>query len=220
LRIGLLDHHPFGPDVHPECALAARNAAATLQSLGHHVEHGFPSALSNTEFASRFGAMWSTNMGASFARIEAQLGRPLGAADVELVNRVQAEYARGVNGVDYALSLAANVDFRRAVQQWWTEGWDLLLTPTLAEPPVPLGTFLNDEANPMAPMARAGQYVAFTPAFNASGQPAISLPLHWTPEGLPVGVQLVAAYGREDLLLRVAAQLEEATPWQQRRPAI
>ena len=132
----------------------------------------------------------------------------------------QAEFARGVNGVDYALSLAANVDFRRAVQQWWTEGWDLLLTPTLAEPPVPLGTFLNDEANPMAPMARAGQYVPFTPAFNASGQPAISLPLHWTPEGLPVGVQLVAAYGREDLLLRVAAQLEEASPWQHRRPAI
>ncbi len=220
LRIGLLDHHPFGPAVHPECAQAARDTATLLESLGHHVEHAFPPAMANAEFARRFGAMWSTNMGASFARIEAQLGRPLGPDDVELVNRVQAEFARGVNGVDYALSLSANVEFRRAVQQWWTEGWDLLLTPTLAEPPAPIGTFLNDEQNPMAPMARAGQYVAFTPAFNASGQPAISLPLHWTPDGLPVGVQLVAAYGRDDLLLRVAAQLEEANPWTHRRPAI
>lgn len=218
LRIGLLDHHPFGPEVHHECATAARDTATLLESMGHTVEHAFPSAMANPEFARRFGAMWSTNMGASFARIEAQLGRPLGEHDVELVNRVQAEFARGVNGVDYALALAANVEFRRAVQQWWADGWDLLVTPTLAEPPAPIGTFANDASNPMAPMVRAGQYVAFTPAFNASGQPAISLPLHWTPDGLPVGVQLVAAYGRDDLLLRLAAQLEVARPWAHRRP--
>ena len=75
----------------------------------------------------------------------------------------------------------------------------------------------------MAPMHRAGQFVPFTPAFNASGQPAISLPLHWTPLRtvmLPIGVQLVAAYGREDVLIRVASQLEAATPWADRRPPI
>ena len=108
--------------------------------------------------------------------------------------------------------------FRRAVQQWWADGFDLLVTPTLGEPPVPLGTFANDAANPMAPMVRAGQYVPFTPPFNSSGQPAISLPLHWTPDGLPVGVQLVAAYGREDVLIRVASQLEQARPWADKRP--
>ena len=72
--------------------------------------------------------------------------------------------------------------------------------------------------NPMAPSIRAGQFVAFTPQFNASGQPAINLPLHWNDAGLPIGVQLVAAYGREDLLIRVAAQLEAAAPWAHRRP--
>jgi amidase len=145
--------------------------------------------------------------------------------DVELVNWAQAEFARNVSGIDYALAVAANVTFRRALQRWWApapdgEGFDLLLTPTLAEPPLPLGTFANDPASPMSPMVRAGQFVPFTPAFNSSGQPAISLPLHWTADGLPVGVQLVAAYGREDVLLRVAAQLERAAPWSQRRPAI
>lgn len=159
-------------------------------------------------------------MGVGIARIGAQLGRELDASDVEPVNRAMAEFARGVNGVDYAMALAANVEFRRAVQQWWHDGWDLLLTPTLGEPPLPIGTFANDPQNPLAPMARTTQYVPYTPAFNASGQPAISLPLHWTPDGLPVGVQLVAAYGREDVLLRVAAQLETAQPWAHRRPPL
>jgi amidase len=106
------------------------------------------------------------------------------------------------------------------VQQWWTDGWDLLLTPTLAEPPVRLGEFANNAAAPMAPMVRAAAYVPFTPAFNSSGQPAISLPLHWNSAGLPVGVQLVAAYGREDVLLRVAAQLEAAQPWADLHPPL
>ena len=218
LRIGLLDTYPDGRAVHPDCAAAVRSAAALLESLGHHVEPGFPPALANPEFSRRFGALWSTNMGTAFARIAAQLGRELAPGDVELHNWVQAEYARGVNGVDYALSLAANVEFRRAVQSWWAQGRDLLLTPTLAEPPTRLGEFANDPDDPMAPLVRAGRYVAFTPAFNSSGQPAINVPLHWNDAGLPVGVQLVAAYAREDVLIRVASQLEQASPWAHRRP--
>ncbi len=220
LRIGLLDHHPFGGPVHDECVLAVRNAANLLESLGHHVEPGFPTSLANPEFAKRFSALWSTNMGTSFARIAEQLGRDLVPGDVEPVNWAQAEFARSVNGVEYALGLAANVDFRRATQQWWHDGWDLLLTPTLGEPPARIGEFANNPEQPMAPMARAARYVPFTPAFNSSGQPAISLPLHWTADGLPVGVQLVAAYGREDVLFRVAAQVAAAQPWEHRRPAL
>lgn len=220
LRIGLLDHHPFGGEVHEQCALAARNAAKLLERLGHKVEPGFPQAMANPDFARRFSALWSTNMGVGIKRIGDQLGRELQPGDVELVNWAQAEFARGFNGVDYAMALAATVEFRRATQQWWEDGWDLLLTPTLGEPPVPLGTFANNPETPMAPMLRAAQYVPYTPAFNASGQPAISVPLHWTPDGLPIGVQLVAAYGREDVLLRVAAQLEAAQPWAHLRPPV
>jgi amidase len=220
LRIGLLDHHPFGGPVHEECATAARNAARLLESLGHKVEESFPAALSNPEFGRRFGALWSTNMGVGLVRIAEAIGRDLRDDEVELVNRAQADFAKGFSGIDYAQSLAANVAFRRAVQQWWADGFDLLVTPTLGEPPVPIGTFANDPASPMAPMVRAASYVPFTPAFNSSGQPAISLPLHWTPDGLPVGVQLVAAYGAEDVLIRVASQLEAAQPWAERRPSI
>ena len=225
LRIGLLDHHPYGTPVHPECAGAARSTAALLESLGHHVEPGFPEALANPEFSRRFSALWSANMGVSLRRVVEQIGRDLADDEVELVNVAMADFANDLNAVDYALALAANVAFRRAVQQWWVgrddrSGFDLLLTPTLGEPPVPLRTFANDASSPMGPMARAAGYVPFTPAFNSSGQPAISLPMHWSADGLPVGVQLVAAYGREDVLIRVAAQLEQAQPWHHRRPAV
>jgi amidase len=218
LRIGLLDTHPLGGRLHDDCRDAVLSAASLLESLGHHVEHGFPPALANPDFGRRFSALWSTNMGVAVRRIESQLGRPMGDDDVEPVNLAQVAFAQSVSAVDYALALAANVEFRRAVQQWWSEGWDLLLTPTLAEPPAAIGEFANDPGQPMAPMARAAAYVPFTPPFNSSGQPAINLPLHWSSSGLPIGVQLVAAYGREDVLLRVAAQLETARPWADRHP--
>lgn len=219
LRIGILDRRPSGEAVHPECAAAVRAAGRCLEDLGHAVDEAFPPALADAEAGRRFGALWSTNMATAIARIEESLGRPVTADDVEPMNWAQAEFARRVSGVDYALALAASAAHRRAIQQWWADGWDLLVTPTTAEPPTVLGEFANSAEQPMAPLVRSAQFVAFTPAFNTSGQPAISLPLHWTPDGLPVGVQFVAAYGREDVLIRIAAQLEQAMPWADRRPA-
>ena len=137
---------------------------------------------------------------------------------VEPVNWALVEYARRLTAVDYAAAQAAGWSFRRALQQWWAEGWDLLLTPTLAEPPLPLPELANNPEDPTAPMRRAGQFAAFTPPFNMSGQPAINLPLHRNAEGLPIGIQLVAGYGREDVLIRVAAQLESAHPWSSYHP--
>ncbi|WP_319448236.1 MULTISPECIES: amidase [unclassified Mycobacterium] len=220
LRIGLLDHHPQGGPVDAECTTAARNVAALLESLGHIVEPAWPKALEDTAAGAAFGALWSANMGVSQRRFEAQLGRPLADDEFEPMNRVQAEFAAHFSSVDYALALAAAAQHRRAIQSWWHDGWDLLLTPTLAELPLKLGTLANDPANPMAVMARAGQFVPFTPPFNMSGQPAISIPLEWTADGLPVGVQLVAGYGREDVLFRIASQLEQANPWAGRTPNV
>ena len=105
----------------------------------------------------------------------------------------------------------------RRMADWWT-GHDLLLTPTLGAPPPELGWFTA--AGPEEEGNRIASFIPYTAQFNMTGQPAVSLPLHWTPGGLPVGVQLVAAYGREDLLIRVASQLEQAAPWSSRHPPV
>ena len=165
-------------------------------------------------------ALWATQMAMAAREFSKTLGRTVTADDIEPVNWVVIERAQRVTAVDYAAAQAAGWEFRRALQQWWADGWDLLLTPTLAEPPPPLTEFENNAEHPTAPMRRAGRFAAFTPPFNMSGQPAISLPLHRNAEGLPIGIQLAAAYGREDVLIRVACQLESAHPWSADHPSI
>ncbi|HYV55926.1 MAG TPA: amidase family protein, partial [Candidatus Nitrosopolaris sp.] len=102
----------------------------------------------------------------------------------------------------------------------WEDGFDLLVTPTLPEPPPTLGQFAATPDDPQHGFLRGGAFVTFTLPFNVSGQPAVSVPLHWSPDGLPIGIQFVAPYAREDMLLRVAAQLEAAQPWSGRRPTV
>ena len=220
LRIGLLDHHPQGGAVAPECAAAAHSVATLLESFGHTVEQAWPQALEDTSLRVHFATLWCTNMGVGLRRFEEQIGRPLTADEFEPVNRVQADVAAHFTAVDYALAFSAATHFRRALQAWWADGWDLLLTPTVAELPLPLGTIGNDPDNPLAAVERAFQFIPFTPPFNMSGQPAINVPVEWTEAGLPVGVQLVAGYGREDVLLQVASQLESAKPWAHRTPQV
>jgi amidase len=115
--------------------------------------------------------------------------------------------------------LARTQRHNRELAKWWTD-FDLLLTPTLAMPPVPLGLLAAPGDDPLEPLYRMGAVSPFTGSFNLTGQPAVSLPLHWNADGLPIGVQLVAAYGEDAVLLRVASQLEAANPWRNRRPPI
>ncbi len=218
LRVGLLDVHPAGGFVHDDCVEAARSTARLLADLGHTVDTAWPDALADRELPAQFGALWATQMAMGVAQFAATLGRELSADEIEPANRGLLDMARQFSAVDLARAQAAMYAFRRRVQQWWADGWDLLLTPTVAEPPPLISAFEPDPADAFAQSDRAWRFVPFTPAFNMSGQPAISLPLHWNADGLPVGIQLVAAYGREDVLLRVAAQLEAARPWADRHP--
>jgi amidase len=148
------------------------------------------------------------------------VGREISEDDVEAMTWLQAQQGRATSATQYLDAVNAMQTFTRRVAQWWHDGFDLLVTPTVAHPPPPLGELVPVTGDPMSGYGKVVAFVPFTPAFNVTGQPAISLPLHETPEGLPVGVQLVAAYAREDVLLRVAAQLEQAAPWAARRPAI
>jgi amidase len=218
LRVGLLAAHPRGGILHAECAAAVRATAALLEGLGHHVEEASPPALSDETLGTHFGGQWAANMAVAVRAVEQAIGRATEPHEVEPVNRAFAELAAHVSAADLAEGQAAIARYRRAIHQWWADGWDLLLTPTLADLPPAIGELANDPDHPLKPSALAVALVPFTPAFNTSGQPAISLPLHRSGTGLPVGVQLVAAYGREDLLIRVAAQLEQAAPWVHLRP--
>jgi amidase len=220
LRIGLLDVHPRSGVLHEDCVSAVRAAGTMLEELGHIVEPAWPACLADTTLTEKFMALWAVQLAMAARGFSETLGREMTADDIEPVNWVFVQQARRLTAVDYAAAQAAGWTFRRALQQWWADGWDLLLSPTVAEPPPLLAEFENNPEHPTAPMRRAGEFAAFTPPFNMSGQPAISLPLYRNTEGLPIGIQLAAAYGREDVLIRVAAQLESAHPWVSDHPAI
>lgn len=220
LRVGLLDVHPRGDFLHADCVWAVRGAATMLEGLGHTVEPAWPTCLADTSLPMEFTTLFATLMANGARQIGEMLGRELRADDIEPVNWALIQQGQQLTAVDYAAAQTAVWAFRRALQQWWADGWDLLLTPTLAQPPLPLTEFENNPEQPTAPMRPAEQFMVFTQPFNMSGQPAISLPLHRNAEGLPIGIQLAAAYGREDVLIRVASQLEAAHPWVLGRPAI
>jgi amidase len=236
LHIGLMTAAPGGlGEVQPECATAAEETARLLESLGHDVEVSHPAALDLPDWAVHFISLWSAGVALGLDMWSTRTGELIGADDVEPLTWALAELARALPTPALLRSLDWLMRTTRLVAEWWQpadgrsargcggaprNGFDVLLTPTLAEPPVLLGTFDSPPDNPMAGFMRAASFTPFTPRFNVTGQPAISLPLAQTQEGLPIGVQLVAAYGREDVLFRVAAQLEEASPWTNRCPPI
>jgi amidase len=148
------------------------------------------------------------------------LGREIGADDMDCDNWALTEMGKQVTGTQYLAALQAHQDYRRSVTAWWTDGFDLLVTPTISAPPPRIGEMVPDPAKPLDAFLRSGALLPFTVPFNVTGQPAVSLPLHWNDAGLPIGVQFVAAMGREDLLLRVASQLEREVEWSERRPLV
>ena len=215
LRVGLMATSPAG-ELHPDCLAGVRAAGALLEDLGHRVEEAHPDALDDPATAQTFGARWCVQALRTVTATGRLVGRELTADDVEPITWIMAEAGKGFSGLDYANALHASMLFTRRLAAWWDSGFDLLLTPTLGAPPPKIGELLNPDGG----AARVAQLVPYTTHFNITGQPAISLPLHWNDEGLPIGVQLAAAYGREDLLFRVASQLEEAAPWVDRRPPV
>ena len=218
LHIGLLDHDPRGRPVDRIAAAAVGNAGSKLEDLGHRVEPGHPEAFGDPVAPAQYGMVRAPSIALILDELAETVGHELTDREVQSFNRAQAEAGRSMAGTDLAAAIDGVATYRRRVQQWWTEGWDLLLTPTLASLPLPIGALAPDPDDPWASLFNGGDFVPFTPTFNATGQPAISVPLYWTDEGIPVGIHLVAAYGREDLLIRVASQLETAHPWAQRHP--
>ena len=218
LRIGVLDRpgaEGFLDD--PECRAAVAGAARLLESLGHHLDQSAPAGMFDQALVGHFNTIIAADTEATFQAFEMLLGRPITDDEIEPRNAGYRRAGRALDAVTYLGSRMWFGMWARGMAAWW-EDHDLLLTPTLGAPPPELGWFTA--AGPEEEGARVISFIPYTAQFNMTGQPAISLPLHWTPGGLPVGVQLVAAYGREDLLVRIASQLELAAPWSDRHPPV
>jgi amidase len=223
LRVGLLTA-PLGglAAVHPECVAAAEGAAKQLESLGHRVEAVWPEALLDAERGDRTLSIAIAEIRAGRAiHGNATFGRPFAESDIEPLSwALGLPEMPAISAEQYLEAREWEQVWAARIVRWWHEGFDLLVTPTVGVPP-PLLREMEPRPDSLLDVAvRYGEQCAYTQPFNLTGQPALSLPLHWTPEGLPVGVQLVADVGREDVLLRVGAQLEEACPWADRRPPI
>jgi amidase len=240
LRIGFTSASPIGTEVHPEAVRAVEQAASLLASLGHHVEEAAPH-IDGAALAQSYLHVYFGQIPAAVARAKALGGK---AGDLELMNRILVTLGSSVSATELTTQLNRWNEFARALAAFHTQ-YDLLLTPTLAAPPVTHGTgdpsgvekslfgvLLNTGV--LGVLARLGlldatvqkiatdnlRYVPFTQLSNLTGTPSMSVPLYWTPDGLPLGVQFVGPFGSEDRLLQLARQLEEAQPWFDRLPAL
>jgi Asp-tRNA(Asn)/Glu-tRNA(Gln) amidotransferase A subunit family amidase len=218
LRIALQTRTFNGVPTHPDCVAAAEDAAKLCADLGHAVE---PAELTidNAAFARASQVIIASNLRATLVDRAAALGRELAAGDVEPLTLTMASAAAEVEAADYARAIRTIHGLGRQLAGF-LERYDLLLTPTLATPPFPIGRLALTAADLPGFLEGLLQTVGYTQLFNATGTPAASLPLYWNGEGMPIGVQLAGRFGDEATLLRLSGQLEQARPWFDRRPAL
>ena len=237
LRIGVLDSSPLDIPLHAEALAALETTTELLESLGHTVERGAP-AIDGLQLGRDFLSMWFVQMARQMDDVRSRTGAA--ANEFELDTRAMAHVGRAFSATEYMDAFERWRGYRHALAEFHAE-YDLLLTPTLANPPARIGEAATPKWQQMAlrpllrlPSARALirsgiveqiarenlKHVPFTQLANLTGVPAMSVPLHMTPQGLPLGSQFVGEPGSEALLLRLAAQLETAAPWFDRLPAI
>jgi amidase len=218
LRIAVLTASPSGSGVHPDCVAAVRATATLCESLGHSVE-GAVLDIDGDAFVANFINQWAAGNAWAIADWEERLGRAATEEEMEPLSWALVQLGRSLSADKYLVAVQNLQLMTRQIAAAF-EDIDVLLTPTLGEPPAPLGTFDSPPDEPLTGLFRAAAYVPFTPPFNVTGQPGISLPLHWNDAGLPIGVQFVGRFGDEETLLSLAGQLEQAAPWAERRPPV
>ncbi|MFD8754406.1 amidase [Kitasatospora sp. NPDC059577] len=223
LRIGLLTRPWGGRTVDGTIIDATLRSARLVESLGHRVEEvRVDLGVSWEDFVLANARLWTTNLVTWIDGFAAAFGRPVDSTTLEPEALAAYAYGRRVSGAEFVHALATRNGVARALGRYFTDH-DLLLTPTLPELPVPLGTYADgaEEADGLGWLRQVFHRSPFTAPFNVAGTPAMSVPLETDPAtGLPVGIQFAAGYGREDVLFRLAGQLEQAAPWAQRTPSV
>lgn len=216
LRIALMETNPFGAPIHPECLEAVRKTAKLCQQLGHHVEIAAP-VLPIADMFGGMGVVTATGMLYTVRNREKLLGREVREDEMEPLNWRSLQLAKGYTAEQLYRARAAFDEGGRVLDEFLGR-YDLILSPTTAALPPKLGEISLDL--PYEEFAREAMKASpFTAMFNMSGHPAMSVPLHWTPDKLPIGSQFAGRHGDELTLLRLAAQLEQAVPWENHRPS-
>lgn len=219
LRIAYTALTADGSPGHPDCVAALEDAVALCESLGHEITDArLP------EITPEVGAAIGTGFSAATAWILAywirRLGREPGPGEIEPLTRAFWEAGRQVTAADYLLAVEDTQAYARRVASFFTHA-DVWLTPTLSEPPAPLGEIVSTETEPLRALERGGRTVAYSGVIaNITGQPAMSVPLWWNADGVPIGVHFLGRFGDEATLFRLAAQLEQARPWTARTPEV
>jgi amidase len=207
-----------GTPFHPDVTAAVRKAADLCATLGHSIEEATP-PVNSEEMTLAFMTLWATATAFGVETLSRLTGRKPSLDNIEGIT--MALYERGMSITAVQQIWAQQTLFRIArLMGKFHEQYDLWLTPTLAQPPLKIGTINIDEPVVETAFAPLVGYVPFTATQNGTGQPAINLPLHWNADNLPIGVQFVARNGNEMLLLQLAAQIEQAAPWFDKRPQL
>ena len=218
LRIAWSAKPPFEAEVHPECVAAVRATAELLESLGHHVEEAAP-VFDGEALIEPFVRIWATANLADYREARRFLGREPERDELEVTTWELIEYARRFDGAEVLDALDTLNQASRQVAPFF-ERYDAWVTPTLAQPPLGLGILNQSYGGAVEWWRFDCQFNPWNPIANMTGQPAMSVPLHWTADGLPVGSLVFGRFGAESTLFRLAGQLEAAKPWRSRRPPI
>ncbi len=212
LRVGFFTGNADTPGS-PDAVAAVDQCLRTLEALGHHVVDAHPADLDRNELGNILAVSVAASVAHELEQFAQWTGSPVPPDGVEPATWHFAEMGRSLSATQFLANVDALHAFARRMCAWWDD-FDILVTPTMSEAAPRVGELRG------ASVERIVQLVPYTAPYNATGQPAFALPMHWTDDGLPVGIQLVARYGAEDLLFRLASQIETARPWIDRRPPV
>jgi len=214
LRIGMTFDLPIEGELDPQYEQAARDTAALLEELGHHVEE-VDAPWKGADLLPTFSVLWAANVSTSITHGQLVTGTDPTAENIEPLSMWLYETGQSITAPQYVMAVAQLQAFARGVIAFWND-FDILLTPSLGKLPVKHGEVDPCGENPAFEFKKSGEFTPFTAGINVTGQPAISVPVGQSAEGLPLGTQLIGAPLAEGTLLAVARQLEEARPWADR----
>jgi amidase len=225
LKIGLLRDVPDGwqrdSSVHPDCKIAVEEAGVLCENLGHMIEEISPDDLSHATLSKSYGVLFTCLVGHFVTYWERELDKSITQDELEPLSWLSYQTGRKRSGADYLCALEDCQRFSRKIAEWYKKGkYDVILSPTVTVPPPKIEEILPTAGEPMKSLGATARLIALTFFCNVTGQPAMSVPLHWNGDDMPIGVQFAGRFGDEATLFRLAGQLEEARPWAAKLPPV